>query len=119
MNTFGAIRSVIVIKNLEGVVQDRLHNSGLPSGIFDVAPNTQPATVALLTHQSWPKAYCKIGRRHSVLLRTLCYPVKVQCEYPQSSIVGVRECVDDGMKGVTADNIVVKFGRIDKGGVVC
>lgn len=110
---------VVVIKDLESVVQDRLHDSGLPSSIFDITPNTRPANVALLAHQSWPEAYCKIGRCHLVLLRMLCYPVKMQCEHSQSGIVGIRERVDDGMERVTAANVVIDLGRIDKRGVVC
>ena len=94
----GAICSVIVIKDLESVVQDRLDNSGLPSSIFDVTSDTWPATVALLSHQRGSKADGKVAWRHSVLLRMLRYSVEMQCKHSQGGVVGVRERIDDGME---------------------
>ena len=66
-----AERQPDVIKNLEGVVQDRFHYSGLPTGVLDIISYAWPTTITLLSHQCRSKADCKVSWCHSVLLRML------------------------------------------------
>ena len=55
------VRSVIIIKNLESVVQDRFHYSDLPVEIVHITSYAWSTTVAWLSQQYRSKADCKIS----------------------------------------------------------
>jgi hypothetical protein len=51
---------------------------------------------------------------HTVDVTVIHHPPQVKCKGTQSSVVRVREAVDDSVKRVTAERVIVLFGSSDE-----
>jgi hypothetical protein len=61
----------------------------------------------LVPHQGRAKHHRKIAAVHPVNAGVLLDTIEMQCKCPQCGIVGIREAVDDGMKRVPSDNVII------------
>lgn len=100
---------------MECVQNDRLDHLGLPACIPHIPrPSRTPKP-----HQRRPKDDGEVVRRHPILRAVFSHLMQVQRQLPQSRIIRIGQIIDDGVKGVAADDVIVYLGGGQKGLVVC
>lgn len=97
-----AMPQSFVVKDLVGVLQNCIDNLDLPSGVGD-------ASCRIGTHDRGAKDDGEVVGVHPVDMGVLHDAVEVEGQRAQSGVVGIGEAVDDGVEGVSANNVIFLF----------
>lgn len=93
---------LIFIENLVSVLKNGVDDPDLPAGVGN-------GSARISAHERGAEDDGKVVRVHAVNMRLVHDAVEVEGQRTQGGVVGVRKAVNDGVKGVAADNIVVSF----------
>ena len=93
------LHSIIIIKNLIRILQNRIHNPDLPPRIR----NTRPGGGA---HERRAEDDGQVLGAHAVRRRVVDDAVQVQGQGAEGGVVRIGQAVDDGVEGVAADDVV-------------
>lgn len=91
-----------VVKDLVGVLQNCINNFDLPSGVGN-------ASCRIGAHDRGAKDDGEVVGVHPVDMGVLHDAVEVEGQRAQSGVVGIGEAVDDGVEGVSANNVIFLF----------
>ena len=108
--------SIIIIKDLKSINEDRLHHLRLPPSIPNITTATAPGSSP--THKRRSPHDSQILARHAIHAAVLRHPIQMQRQDAEGRVVGVGERVDDGVEGVAAEDVVGDLGGGDEFGVV-
>lgn len=100
---------LLVVEDLVAVLQNSVNDLDLPARVGD-------AGTRVGSHDGGTEDDSEVMRVHAVDVRVFHDAVEMEGEGAQRGVVGIGQAVDDGVKGVTADNIVVVFWAMLAGG---
>jgi hypothetical protein len=93
---------LVIVEDLVGIIQDRIDDPHLPTGILDIRARVR-------AHEGRTEDDGKVGRVHPVCEGVFLHAIQVQGQGAQGSVVGVGKGVDDGVEGVSSNDVVFVF----------
>lgn len=94
--------SLVLVKDLQRVLQDRVDRLDLPACVGD-------GGAWVCSHECRAEDDGQVMRVHAVVVTVVHDTPEVKGEGAESGVVGVREAIDDGVEGVTSNSVIVMF----------